>query len=177
MLLTKKGISIIKTAMNVCFEKVSDDLLMISLTNQIESHGIPSYWRLTKTDGIPPLAIGIDCQQGFISNITFFVDGLAISETEDVTASMLDGNVMVDTSIFTRINDFHDVNQSYDVGVCNNKVVCSFETLKGGTISYRNDRVEIYVDSNNCVVGFSVCDLSEGEKCLIKSILIPPKTP
>lgn len=170
MLLTKKELVNTKSKINISFEKVADDLLMVSLTNQIENQGIPCYWRLTKTVGIPPLEIGVDCQHGFVSCITFFVDGLAIEVSEDVNNSMLEGNILVDTSIFTKDNDYYDVNQSYDVNVCKDKLICSFVKTKEKNIAYRNDRVEIYVDSNNRIVGFSVCDLSEDEKHLIKSI-------
>lgn len=170
MLLIKKEISNIKSKMNVFFEKVADDLLMISLTNQIENQGIPSYWRLTKTVGMPPLEIGIDCQQGFISSITFFIDRLAISEIEDVHNSVQEGNVLVDTSIFKRDNDYFDVNQPYNISICKDKLKCSFGVINDKSIVYRNDRVEIYVDSNNCIVGFSVCDLSKDERNLIDSI-------
>jgi hypothetical protein len=170
MLLKKKEISNLKTEMNVYFEKVADDLLMVSLTNQIEKQGISSYWRLTRTVAIPPLEIGVDCKHGVISCITFFVDRFAISDIDDFNESMIEQNVMVDTSIFTKDNDYYDVNQSYEVGICNNRLICSFVAIKDNIIAYRNDRVEIYVDSNNCIVGFSVCDLSEDEKCLIKSI-------
>ena len=76
----------------------------------------------------------------------FFVDGLAISEIEDVHNSMLEGNVLVDTSIFKRDNDYFDVNQPYDVSICRDKLMCSFAAINDKSIAYRNDRVEIYVD-------------------------------
>lgn len=170
MLLTKKEISNIRSKMNVIFEKVADDLLMVSLTNQIESQKAPSYWRLTKTVGIPPLEIGVDCQNGFISCITFYVDGLAISDIEDVSDSMLEGNVLVDTNIFTKDNDYYDVNQSYDINICKDKLICSFVKTKEKITAYRNDRVDIFVDSNNRIVGISVCDLLEAEKDLIECV-------
>lgn len=170
MLLIKKGLSNIKSKMNVIFEKVADDLLMVSLTNQIENKGIPSYWRLTKTIGIPPLEIGIDCQQGLISCVTFFIDGAAISGTEDINNFVMEGNVIVDTDVFKKDNDFYDVNQSYNISICKNKLSCFFVPINDKCIAYRNDRIEIFVNLNNCIVGFSVCDLSEDEKDLIKSI-------
>lgn len=170
LLLTKKEIFNKKTEMKVNFEKVADDLLMVSVLNQIENHGIPSYWRLTKTIDIPPLEIGIDFEHGFVSCITFFIDGLAISEIEDLNKSFIEGNIIVDTSIFTKDNDYHDVNLSYDINVCDSKVICSFVSISNNVIVYRNDRIEIYVDSTNCIVGFSICDLTEDEKYLIKSI-------
>lgn len=37
--------------------------------------------------------------------------------------------------------------------------------------SFRNDRVEIFVDCNNQIIGLSICDLSKDEKNLINSIM------
>ena len=49
---------------NIAFEKVVDDLLMISIINDFQNDEILSYWRLTKVTGIPPLEIGINCKIG-----------------------------------------------------------------------------------------------------------------
>ena len=171
MLLIKKSIINVKSKVDISFEQVASDLLMVSLINQIENQGIPSYWRLTKIIGIPPLEIGVNCQYGFVTCITFFVDCLKIAETEDITCSMEEGNILVDTSIFVKDNDYYDVNQSYDIKICKNKLICSFIKVKEqDIIAYRNDRMEIYVDSNNYIVGFSICELSEDEKHLLTSI-------
>ncbi len=170
MFLAKKEISNIKTEMLVNFEKVADDLLMVSITNQIESHKPPCYWRLTKTNGIPPLEIGLNRQQGVISCITLFIDGLDISEIDDYNMSRMEGNVIVDTSIFTKDNDYYDVEKNYDISVNNDRFICLFDAIKENTIAFRNGRLEIFVDSNNSIIGLSVCDLSEDENNLIKSI-------
>lgn len=170
MLLKKKEIVTSKSKIKVSFEKMADDLLMISLSNEIHNQGILSYWRLTKVVGMPPLEIGIDCQEGFISSATFFVDGLAITESEDVNTSIFEGNILVDTGIFTKANDYIDVEQAYDINICKDKLICSFVKAKEFKNTFRNDRVEIFVDCNNQIVGFSICDLSEDEKNLINSI-------
>lgn len=172
MLLRKKEISSIKSEINVSFEEVADDLLMVSLTSQVENQEIPSYWRLTQTVGIPPLEIGIDRAHGFILCVTFFIDRLAIQEIEDADNSMSEGNILVDTCIFKRDNDYYDVNQPYDVSICKDKLICSFIAINEKSIAYRNDRVEIYVDSNNCIIGLSICDLSKDEKDLIECVKI-----
>ncbi|WP_026518548.1 hypothetical protein [Butyrivibrio sp. MC2021] len=169
MLLIKKDLVTSKIKFNIVFEKVAEDLLMISLVNP-EFKGIPSHWRLTNVVGIPPLELGIDCQDGFISDATFFVDGLTIKKGEDISIPSLDGNIIVDTSIFTKVNDYIDVNQSYDIYYCENKLICSFDETKEIVNSFRNDRVEIFVDSNDQIIGFSICDLSIDEKNLINSI-------
>lgn len=170
MLLVKKEVSNTRAAVIVNFEMIADDLLMVSITNQIVSQRVPSYWRLTKTNGIPPLEIGIDCQQGMISNITLFIDGTSISEINGGDRPMIEGNIIVDTSIFTKENDYYDVDKSYNISICNDRLICSFEAINENTIVFRNDRIGIFVDSNNCIIGFSVCDLSEAEKNMIHSI-------
>ena len=170
MLLIKKGLVTSKRKINIIFEKVAEDLLMISLVNP-EFKGIPSYWRLTNVVGIPPLELGINCQDGFISNATFYVDGLAIKNGEDINIHQFDGNIIVDTSIFTKVNDYIDINQTYDIYYYENKLICSFNKTKENVDSFRNDRVEIFVDCNNQIIGFSICDLSKDEKNLISSIM------
>lgn len=170
LLLTKKELVTSKTKIDISFEKVAEDLLMISLVN-LEYKGIPSYWRLANVVGIPPLELGIDCRSGFIRNVTFYVDGLTIKKGEDIPLRPLDGNIIVDTSIFTKVNDYIDVNQAYDIYYYENKLLCSFEKTKEIAASFRNDRVEIFVDSNDQIIGFSICDLSKEEKNLIDSIM------
>lgn len=170
LLLIKKGVVTSTQKINIIFEKVDDNLLMISLIN-LESKGIPSYWRLTNVVGIPPLELGIDCQDGFISNVTFYVDGLAITKVKDLDKPQIDGNVIVDTCVFKKVNDFIDVNKSYDIFYCENKLICSFEKTKEIRSSFRNDRVEIFVDCDNQITGFSICDLTKDEKNLINSIM------
>ena len=170
MLLIKKGLVTSAKKINIVFEKVDDNLLMVSLVN-LESKGIPSYWRLTNVVGIPPLELGIDCQDGFISNVTFYVDGLAITKAEDLNKPQIDGNIIVDTGVFKKVNDFIDVYKTYDIFYCENKLMCSFEKTKEIMKSFRNDRVEIYVDCDNQIIGFSICDLSKDEKNLINSIM------
>ena len=175
MLLIKKGIVTSPKKINITFEKVEDNLMMISLVNP-EFKGIPSYWRLTNVIGIPPLELGIDCKNGFISNVTFYVDGLVIKNREDINIPQLDGNIIVDTSIFTKVNDYIDVNKTYDIFYSENKLICSFEKINEIVNAYRNDRVEIFVDCNNRIIGFSICDLSKKEKNLINSIMESART-
>lgn len=170
MFLMKKELVTSKSKINISFEKMAADLLLISLSNEGHNQGILSYWRLTKVVGIPPLELGIDCQEGFISSITLFVDGLSITEREDINIPLSEGNILVDNSIFTKVNEYIDVEQAYNIYCCKNKLVCSFVKIKEFKKAFRNDRVEIFVDCNNQIVGFSICDLSKDEKDLINSI-------
>ena len=170
MLLKKRGLDFSKKKINITFEKVANDLLMISLVD-MKIKGIPSYWRLTNNFGIPPLELGIDCLNGFISNVTFFVDGLAIKKGEDINISLLEGNIIVDTNIFSKVNDYIDVNKNYEIYYYKNKLLCSFGNIKEVVDAFKNDRFEIFIDCKDQIIGFAICDLSKHEKNLINGIM------
>ena len=79
-------------------------------------------------------------------------------------------NVLVDTTIFTKVNDFVDVFQGYEIDIQGDKLICMFGKADEPIQSYRNDRFEIYLDSSNKVIGFAVCDLAEEEIDIINSL-------
>lgn len=170
MFLKKKELVTSELRIDISFEKVADDLLMISLSNQVQNQGLLSYWRLTKVVGIPPLEIGIDCKEGLISSITFFVDGLTVKKGDEIEISLSEGNILIDNSFFVNENEYIDVEQTYDIYCSNNKLICSFVETKEFIKAFRNDRVEIFVDCYNQIVGLAICDLSDKEKELIDSI-------
>lgn len=170
MLLEKQGLLNTKLKINISIEKEADDLLMINIVNQKQLE-IPSYWRLTDVVGIPPLEIGIDCQKGFISTITVFVDGFAVKKLGNINASIFEGAVLVNTDIFKRTNDYIDVNQSYDIYYGKSKLICSFAKINDFVQGFKMDRVVVFTNDENQIAGFSICDLSENEKNLIKSII------
>lgn len=170
MYLVKKNINSEEKKVDVIFEKVVDDLLVISITNSIQNDGILSYWRLIKVIGIPPLEIGIDCKSGGVVSITFYMDGSYIKEQESLNVHTSKGNVLVDTNIFQKVNDYIDINQGYKVDIQANKLICVFEGVDEFKQSYRNERFEIYLDSRDQIVGFALCDLSEEEIGTINSL-------
>ena len=171
MLLTKTGLDASVSKISISFEEIADDFLMVSLINNNNCR-IPSYWRLVKKVGMPPLEIGINCDNGHISNITFFVDSLTKSDINDDSVSIIDGNVIVDTSIFTKTNEYIDVFREYNVYYTNNKLVCLFSNQDNISGIFRDNRFEIYVDNNEQIMGFSICDLSENEKKLVDNLPI-----
>lgn len=170
MYLIRKNVDSKETKMNICFDKVADDLLMISITNQMLYDGILSYWRLTKVKEMPPLEIGIECKNGCIISTTFFMDMSCIKKQESFDIHKNKGNVLVDTTIFTKVNDFVDVFQGYEIDIQKGKLICIFGEGDEFIQSYQNDRFEIYVDSLNQVIGFALCDLSEEEINTINSL-------
>lgn len=164
MFLTKKNIICKESKLKVSFERVDDDLLMISISNETPNQGILSYWRLTKVVGIPPLEIGIDCNNGNVASITFFVDTSYIKKGKTINTISEWGNILVDTDIFTRVNDYVDVDQAYEVNISENKLICAFMKECEFKELYRNDRLEIFCDCKNQIIGFSICDLTVEEK-------------
>lgn len=155
------------TDYSVSFEMVAEDLLMITLIAKNFKTEIPSYWRLTNNVGIPPLEVGINCQNGVVYSITFFVEKtLRINDTEnDILA--FEGNLILDTSIFTKENDYYDVDLSYDTYFLNNKLLCCFGALDEIEKSYKIGRINFFVNYNNQFVGLSICDLTADEKIMI----------
>ena len=170
MYLIKKSIDSKKTKMDIYFEKVADDLLMISITNQMQYDGILSYWRLTKVTQMPPLEIGIECKNGCVISTTFFMDMSCVKKQESIDIHRNKGNVLVDTTMFTKVNDFVDVYQGYEIDIQDDKLICMFGKVDELIQAYRNDRFEIYVDSSNQIIGFAVCDLGEAEIDIINSL-------
>lgn len=170
MYLVKKNINSEETKVEVIFEKVVDDLLVISITNSIQNDGILSYWRLIKVIGIPPLEIGIDCKSGGVVSITFYMDVSYIKEQESLNVHTGKGNILVDTNIFQKVNDYIDINQGYNVDIQANKLICVFEGVDEFKQSYRNERFEIYLNSRDQIVGFALYDLTEEEIGTINSL-------
>lgn len=80
------------------------------------------------------------------------------------------GNVLVDTSIFSHINEYIDVFQSYSFQLKKDVLHCFFENATCFEYSYKTDKLEIYVDSEMQIVGFSISDLSSEQIDLITSM-------
>lgn len=170
MFLTKKNVISKESKIDVSFEKVVDDLLMISISNQTINQGVLSYWRLTKVAGIPPLEIGINCDNGIFASATFFIDASHIKKSENINVISDTGNILVDTGIFTGVNDYVDVDKAYEINIFEDKLICGFMKETEFKKSYRNDRLEIFVDCRNQIVGFSICELLVEEKNMINSL-------
>lgn len=158
MYLVKKDIKSEEIKVNVTFEKVVDDLLMISVMPQLQNNNVPSYWRLTKVKGIPPLEIGVNCRNGELISITFYVDLSYIKKQKEFDVNVNRGNVLVETNIFKQTNDYVDIDKGYEIYMEENRLVCIFEDIEKVEQSYKNDRIEVYLNKNNEVIGFSICD-------------------
>lgn len=169
MYLTKKAIGE-EVPVKVIFEKVVEDLLMVSLITQTQPHGILSYWRLVKVSGIPPLEIGVNCESRSLASINFYIDSNYIKKCELAKIDTKKGSILVDVSIFSKTNDYIDIDENYTVCIKDNKLVCLFEKMNMINQSYRTDRLEVYLDVMYNVVGFAICDLSIKERNILKSL-------
>lgn len=164
-----------EVSVEVMFEKVAEDLLMVSLITQTQPHGILSYWRLVKVSGVPPLEIGVDYESQSLAGITFFIEPACIKQCECsyVESAKIDakkGSILVDVSIFSKTNDYIDIAENHIVCIKDTKLICLFEEMNRINQSYRTDRLEVYLDVMSNVVGFAICDLSVRERNILKSL-------
>ena len=111
----------------VKFEKIAEDLLMISVILETQCDCIPSYWRLVKVSDIPPLEIGVNREIQTLTSIVIFIDSTYITQFEFSKRNIHKGNILIDTSIFSKTNDYIDVNAGYNIAFENNTLVCLFE--------------------------------------------------
>lgn len=158
-----------ESKVSVDFEKVVEDLLMISLVNDSDNE-VLSYWRLTEVAGIPPLEIGINCKNNSVASITFYIDSTYMVEHDCVNIVAERGNVLVDSKIFTHTNEYVDVHKGYSVQIQNNNLICFFEDGTEFKHSYKTDKFEVFLDEEKRIVGFSICDLSSRQINMIESL-------
>lgn len=158
-----------ESKVSVDFQKVVDDLLMVSLVND-SSNGVLSYWRLTAVIGIPPLEIGVDCENNYLASITFYIDSTYMVEHDCVDIVAERGNVLIDSRVFRYTNAYIDVNKDYSVQIQNNNLICFFEDGTKFKYSYKTDKLEVFLDEEKRIVGFSVCDLSSQQINMIHSL-------
>ena len=147
MFLLKTGINRNTTETNVEFEQVATDLIMVSIDNDINNQiGIYSYWRLMGSGGNPPLEVGIDTTVGTIKRIVFFIDVDCIEKFEVGEMSRITGNVLVDTGIFAKQNDYANIEGSYFVTLIGRKLFCKFCEEFNANAVISNGDIEIYLD-------------------------------
>ena len=156
------------------FEKVVDDLLMISIgINEENEKGVLNYWRLTKAKGIPPLEMGVSNIDGLIYSIVFYVDSdfFQAESIYDYTDFEKQGCVVIDTSIFKKNNDYIDIQKSYKLFLDNDRLLCGFDEETRPDQIVKNNRLGIWL-VNNQIIGFEINNLSQSEILAIKSVMI-----
>jgi len=160
-----------ETISQVEFEKVSDDLLMISIDNDVDdSSKVFSYWRLLGTGVNPPLEIGINNGKKTIKNITFFVDSDCFKDLYFQELNALKGSISVDTNIFKKENDYVDITGEYLVSVSDNRLMCVFDSNSHIKEIIGNNSVKFLINSNDELYGFIIYNIKEEEIKKIMSI-------
>ena len=124
-------------------------------------------WYLTKVCGLPPVVVEVDCKGGLIVEMN-------ASKTKSMTPMSYvppvisqNRDVIVDRSVFTKVNDCICVVKGYNMFKHEGNLVCLFEDEQEPTKAYRNGRFELLIDNCNQIVGFSICDLTEDEIMMI----------
>jgi hypothetical protein len=169
MYLLKKQIEMEETITQIEFEKVADDLLMISVNYDTNDQGqVPSYWRLLGHSPNPPLEIGINTDKGFITNMTLFVDSDCFKEFSTEEINMLNGNVIVDTDIFKKANDYVDTDGEYFINISDDKIICSFGLHNCIKEAIGNNKIKFLISHSDELCGFEIYDLTESELGNIK---------
>ena len=173
MLLKRMDNHIETTKNQVEFELFAEDLLFVSIDNDVnEQLSIPSYWRRRGRKVNPPLEIGINTETGAIKRIAVFIDSADIKEYSININQTSHGSVSIDSSIFTRANDFVDTDGGYFVFLTNKKLVCLFDEVSMIEESIESGNMGIYVDSSGYVIGFSIDNLAENQIKMISCLNI-----
>lgn len=81
------------------------------------------------------------------------------------------GNVVLDSNIFNKRNDYVDIDDGYSVALSDDRLICQFNFSKSFNEAYKNGRFEIYLNEDQQVYGFSISNLLEDEINQIKSIM------
>lgn len=172
MFLSKTGTDENITETRVEFEQVATDLIMVSIDNDINNQtGIYSYWRLIGSGENPPLEIAIDTGLGTIKQIVIFIDADCIGKFEVEEICKVKGNILIDTGIFVKQNDYVNVKGSYCVTLIDRKLFCKFCEKFDVNVMISNGNIEIYLDNDEQVIGFSIENLSEHSLKMIKLLL------
>jgi hypothetical protein len=164
MFLKKNRIEKGETITHIELEKIAHDCVMLSINfDHNDTSGIPSYWRLLGAKPNPPLEIGINTSQKTIKRMTFFVDANCFKELRVEGAVIINGNIIVDTDIFKKENDYVDTDEKYFVTISNNVLVCVFGTHNCIKERVGNERIRFFINHNDEVCGCEIHGLSEDE--------------
>ena len=124
-------------------------------------------WYLTKGCGLPPVVVEVDCQNGLIVRMNASKTRNMIPMPFVHPGISQNRDVIVDKSVFPKINCCICVVQGYSMFKHEGNLVCLFEDEQEPTKAYRNGRFELLIDNCNQIVGFSICDLTEDEIMMI----------
>lgn len=156
----------------VSIEAIVEDLLVIVINFGRDNRlHIPSYWRLTKLSGIPPLEIGINTDTGKLEKILFYVDKSLFDKINILSDSQINGSVIINTNIFQKTNDYVDIPEGYSISLNGSQLICLFKNAninKIQSVSYGN--ICIYTNTLNEIVGFAINKLQKDELEKVNSL-------
>lgn len=159
------------TFTQVEFEKVADDLLMISIINDINDQStVPSYWRLLGRGTYPPLEIGINCDKGTIKTLTIFVDSDCFDNLSIQDTGCIKGNIKIDTKVFNKKNDYIDIIGEYSVSLDGNRFICIFGMKQNIKETIYNDRIGFLTNTSSEFIGFIIDNLQNSEINVVESV-------
>jgi len=171
MYLLKNKIEKYETITQIQFEKVVDDLLMISINYDInDTSCLFSYWRLLGTVANPPLEVSINTDRKTIKNITFFVDADCFQKENSGDIEGTYGNILVDTTVFKTENDYIDTVGKYFISLSNNRLICTFDSNSNIKEKIGNNHVKFLINHNDKICGFEIYNLNEHQIKDIKSV-------
>lgn len=154
-------------------EYIADGLAMVSIKmDKNRDKDFYDYWRLTQTDGVPPLEIGIDGETQKIQTLVIFISQEFFDNSmkkNEMVVNCFEKNrsVIFDTDIFTKKNDYIDINEKYFLELSGNQLTCFFQSQYSFDECYQDDRVQLFF-RNNLLVGFSLVNLDGKEIEIIK---------
>ncbi|MHC1748067.1 MAG: hypothetical protein AB9856_06720 [Cellulosilyticaceae bacterium] len=161
-----------RTTTRLDLEKVADDLLMVSFDNDINDQAqVFSYWRMSGNGGNPPLEVGVNTETGTIKSITFFVDSACFGEIRFSNENTLFGNILIDSSVFSKVNDYINNKGNYCVTLDRNKFLCRLDEKCDIKETVTNQNIEFHIDNNGQLRGFTIDNLTDLEIETIKSLL------
>ena len=172
MYLIKTGKDNRGTDTHVEFEMIAEDFIMVSVDNdQRDRTQIFSYWRLSGDGSNPPLEIGVNGQTGTIKSITIFIDMNCFREIRFPHSNLSHGNIIVDPSIFKKMNDYVDMEGYYYVTLVGNKFICSFNEPCDVREIIVNQNIEFYIDTDHQLRGIAINNLADTEIKKIKALM------
>lgn len=162
----------LNTVVSVEFESMADDLLMITINNDIKNETrIFNYWRLLGNGQNPPLEIGVDGDKMIIHSITVFVDKGNFAKVKELNCTIRSGNILIDTDLF-QTDRYVDVEGLYYVFLTGRVFTCMFNDICDIRERVLNGRVEYLISNNNELCGFSICNLDNNELDMINLLNI-----
>ena len=150
-----------KRNLDINIEKFDDSLVMIAVTD-VDLKAPLCYWRVDPTNivDIPPLEIGVDYDCCMIKSFTIFIDLNDICYRHIDERNVIQGDVLIDTSPFTKPVDFIDIRQAYHIYESDNKLICWFGEKSNYVDRVDSGVMELYFNSANELIGIALYGIS-----------------